>query len=167
MPGKYIYVSKGVQNISFFQFGPVFAHRSFILPQVEAVCPNQIKVIDIGGGLSTTYIEVSYGVFFLPWILYSFHNQIVVFILQKEEPKEFAYSEYRKKLEEVVPQLLSGRFVISITCICIQICICIFAPAAQWRDYPFHHHDDLFFCLYLYFYLRPSCSVEGFSFPSP
>ena len=29
--------------------------------------------------------------------------------LQKEEPKEFAYSEYRKRLEEVVPQLLSGR----------------------------------------------------------
>ena len=82
---------------------------------MEAVCPNQIKVIDIGGGLSTTYIEVSYGVFFLPWILYSFHNQIVVFFLQKEEPKEFAYSEYRKKLEEIVPQLLSGRFVISIT----------------------------------------------------
>merc|ERR1719234_3099267 len=43
------------------------------------------KVIDIGGGLSTTYIE-------------------------KEEPKEFSYSEYRKRLEEVVPQLLSGRY---------------------------------------------------------
>ena len=92
MPGKYIYVSKGVQNISFFQFGPVFAHRSFILPQVEAVCPNQIKVIDIGGGLSTTYIEVSYGVFFLPWILYSFHNQIVVFSVTRRFRSDESHS---------------------------------------------------------------------------
>ena len=29
-----------------------------VSPKIESVCPGQIKVIDIGGGLSTTYVEV-------------------------------------------------------------------------------------------------------------
>ena len=33
-----------------------------ISPKVESVCPGQIKVIDIGGGLSTTYVEVVWSI---------------------------------------------------------------------------------------------------------
>ena len=44
---------------------------------IEKVCPGQIKSVDIGGGLSTSYTETS-------------------------EPEQFQYSLYRKKLETMV-----------------------------------------------------------------
>ena len=94
------------------------------------------------------YIEVSLAIFFTfdksdnltPLQLFArISNQNN---LQKEEPKEFSYSEYRKRLEEVVPQLLTGRFPSFICisfqfCLCISIylcvCICICPTVAHWK----------------------------------
>ena len=47
---------------------------------LEERCPGQIKVVDIGGGLSTTYTE-------------------------SEEPEEFGYQKYREQLTEEVGKI--------------------------------------------------------------
>ena len=44
---------------------------------LEERCPGQIKVVDIGGGLSTTYTDA-------------------------EEPVEFGYQKYRDQLDKEV-----------------------------------------------------------------
>ena len=44
---------------------------------LEKRCPGQIKVVDIGGGLSTTYTEA-------------------------QEPEEFSYQKYREQLNNEV-----------------------------------------------------------------
>ena len=44
---------------------------------IEAKCPGQIKVVDIGGGLSTSYT-------------------------QREEPEGFTYQKYRDLLDQEV-----------------------------------------------------------------
>ena len=44
---------------------------------LEERCPGQIKVVDIGGGLSTTYTDA-------------------------EEPEEFGYQKYRDQLDKEV-----------------------------------------------------------------
>lgn len=54
---------------------------------LEERCPGQIKVVDIGGGLSTTYTE-------------------------SEEPEEFGYQKYREQLTEEVPELFKGTYKI-------------------------------------------------------
>jgi len=53
--------------------------------EVEQVRPGQIKVLDIGGGLSTSYTEPG-------------------------EPEQFSYQVYRAALEQEVPALLTGRY---------------------------------------------------------
>jgi len=53
--------------------------------EVEALVPGQLAVIDIGGGLSSTYTE-------------------------SEEPEGFTYAEYRRALDKAVPNLFSGKY---------------------------------------------------------
>jgi len=54
---------------------------------LEKRCPGQIKVVDIGGGLSTTYTET-------------------------EEPEEFTYQKFRDQLNKEVPELFTGNYKI-------------------------------------------------------
>ena len=53
--------------------------------EIEKECKRDITTIDIGGGLSTSYTDV-------------------------KEPDGFSYSLYRKQLDDVVPQLFSGKY---------------------------------------------------------
>ncbi len=54
-----------------------------MVKEIEAECGRMLTTVDIGGGLSTTYTE-------------------------DREPESFTYSRYRKRLEELVPELFSG-----------------------------------------------------------
>ena len=56
----------------------------FVL-QIERDCGRALDTIDIGGGLSTTYLE-------------------------SEEPGQFDYGIYKKQLQERVPELFSGKY---------------------------------------------------------
>ena len=56
-----------------------------LVHDVEQETGRDLAAIDIGGGLSTSYADV-------------------------EEPEGFAYPLYRSKLQEVVPQLFSGKY---------------------------------------------------------
>ena len=49
---------------------------------LEKRCPGQIKVVDIGGGLSTTYTET-------------------------EEPEEFTYQKFRDQLNKEVELIVN------------------------------------------------------------
>lgn len=80
-----VHIHVGSQGVPLEKFVDGCKVLMDFVAEIESVCPGQIKVIDIGGGLSTTYVE-------------------------KEEPKEFTYKEYRRRLEEVVPGLLTGRY---------------------------------------------------------
>ena len=54
---------------------------------IENHCNKQIKMIDIGGGLSTSFMDC-------------------------QEPEEFKFSTYRQQLEEVAPELFSGKYTV-------------------------------------------------------
>ena len=56
-----------------------------LVRDIEEETKRNLLAIDIGGGLSTSYKEV-------------------------EEPEGFSYQLYRKRLEEVVPELFSGKY---------------------------------------------------------
>ena len=56
-----------------------------LVDDIEEECKRNLVAVDIGGGLSTSYKEA-------------------------EEPEGFTYQLYRKRLEEVVPQLFSGKY---------------------------------------------------------
>ena len=56
-----------------------------LVEEIEEDSKRNLVAIDIGGGLSTSYANV-------------------------EEPEGFAYSHYRKQLEEAVPKLFSGKY---------------------------------------------------------
>ncbi len=53
--------------------------------EIESASGRDLKTVDIGGGLSTTYTGDS-------------------------EPDEFAYALYRRKLEQQAPALFTGRY---------------------------------------------------------
>ena len=53
--------------------------------KIEAQCGRQLEFVDIGGGLSTTYNEDG-------------------------EAKGFEYSSYRKQLNDLVPELFTGKY---------------------------------------------------------
>ena len=53
--------------------------------EIEEKCGRKIVTIDIGGGLSTSYVDAP-------------------------EPAGFEYQTYRHRLEEIVPSLFSGRY---------------------------------------------------------
>ena len=73
--GVHIHVgSQGVPLDKFVSGGRVLMDFVSVL---EERCPAQIKVVDIGGGLSTTYTEA-------------------------EEPEEFSYQKYREQLDKEV-----------------------------------------------------------------
>jgi len=55
------------------------------IKDIEARCPGQIKVVDIGGGLSTSYTE-------------------------RGEPEGFTYQKYRDLLDNEVPELFTGKY---------------------------------------------------------
>ena len=75
MPGVHIHVgSQGVPLEKFVSGSRVLMDFVSVL---EERCPGQIKVVDIGGGLSTTYTE-------------------------SEEPVEFGYQKYRDQLDKEV-----------------------------------------------------------------
>jgi diaminopimelate decarboxylase len=52
---------------------------------VQTATGRSLLTVDIGGGLSTSYTEA-------------------------EEPEEFAYANYRKLLNEAVPELFTGKY---------------------------------------------------------
>ena len=54
---------------------------------VESECARKLETIDIGGGLSTTYVDA-------------------------DEPDHFRYALYRQQLDEKVPELFSGDYKI-------------------------------------------------------
>ncbi|TRY63185.1 hypothetical protein TCAL_02083 [Tigriopus californicus] len=56
-----------------------------LVKEIESKCKRQLEIIDIGGGLSSTYEEA-------------------------EEPKSFEYGRYRDNLNQVVPELFSGQY---------------------------------------------------------
>ena len=56
-----------------------------LVEDIEEETNRNLVAIDIGGGLSTSYKDVN-------------------------EPEEFSYKTYRRNLEEVVPQLFSGKY---------------------------------------------------------
>ena len=56
-----------------------------LVESIEKETNRSLVAIDIGGGLSTSYKDAN-------------------------EPEEFSYKTYRKNLEEVVPQLFSGKY---------------------------------------------------------
>ena len=56
-----------------------------LVEEIEGESKRNLVTIDIGGGLSTSYVDV-------------------------EEPEGFSYQLYRRRLEEVVPQLFSGKY---------------------------------------------------------
>ena len=56
-----------------------------LVDDIEKDTNKNLVAIDIGGGLSTSYKDVN-------------------------EPEEFSYKAYRRNLEEVVPQLFSGKY---------------------------------------------------------
>ena len=56
-----------------------------LVEEIEVECKRNLIGIDIGGGLSTSYVDV-------------------------EEPEGFSYQLYRQKLEQVVPELFSGKY---------------------------------------------------------
>ena len=56
-----------------------------LVEDIEKETNRNLVAIDIGGGLSTSYKDVN-------------------------EPEEFSYKAYRRNLEEVVPQLFSGKY---------------------------------------------------------
>ena len=56
-----------------------------LVGDIEEDTKRNLVAVDIGGGLSTSYKEV-------------------------EEPEGFTYQLYRKRLEEVVPELFSGKY---------------------------------------------------------
>jgi len=55
------------------------------LEHLESQLPGQVKTVDIGGGLSTSYTET-------------------------EEPEEFSYKAYRAQLQQRVPILFTGKY---------------------------------------------------------
>jgi len=52
---------------------------------LEEKCPGQVKVVDIGGGLSTSYTD-------------------------SDEPQEYSYQTYRDELEIKVPEMFTGKY---------------------------------------------------------
>ena len=52
---------------------------------IESACNRPIHTVDIGGGLSTTYVD-------------------------HEEPEEFTFQKYRQQLEKEVPEIFSGKY---------------------------------------------------------
>jgi len=85
LSGVHIHVgSQGVPLDKFVSGSRVLMDFVAVL---EDRCPGQIKVVDIGGGLSTTYTE-------------------------PEEPEEFSYQKYREQLNIQVPELFSGSYKI-------------------------------------------------------
>lgn len=85
LSGVHIHVgSQGVPLDKFVSGSRVLMDFVSVL---EKRCPGQIKVVDIGGGLSTTYTDA-------------------------EEPDEFSYQKYREQLNNEVPELFSGSYKI-------------------------------------------------------
>jgi len=85
LSGVHIHVgSQGVPLDKFVSGGRVLMDFVSVL---EERCPGQIKVVDIGGGLSTSYTE-------------------------DKEPGEFSYQKYRDQLNSEVPELFSGSYKI-------------------------------------------------------
>lgn len=56
-----------------------------LVKEIEAKCSRPLEIVDIGGGLSTTYKE-------------------------EEEPKSFEYGKYRDELNQLVPELFTGQY---------------------------------------------------------
>eukprot|EP00088_Acartia_fossae_P005033 TRINITY_DN12200_c0_g1_i2.p1 TRINITY_DN12200_c0_g1~~TRINITY_DN12200_c0_g1_i2.p1 ORF type:complete len:439 (-),score=89.18 TRINITY_DN12200_c0_g1_i2:17-1309(-) len=57
------------------------------IENLESQLPGQVKTVDIGGGLSTSYTE-------------------------NKEPDEFAYIKYREQLQQKIPVLFTGKYKI-------------------------------------------------------
>jgi len=83
MSGVHIHV--GSQGVPLEKFVDGCRVIMAFVREVEQICPGQIKVVDIGGGLSSSYTEPG-------------------------EPEEFSFKAYRQRLMEVVPELFSGKY---------------------------------------------------------
>jgi len=80
-----IHIHVGSQGVPLDKF--VSANKVLLdfIKDVEARCGNQIKTVDIGGGMSTSYTE-------------------------PEEPAGFTFQNYRDYLNKEVPELFSGKY---------------------------------------------------------
>jgi len=80
-----VHIHVGSQGVPMEKFVDGTVVLSGLLSELETACPGQIKTVDIGGGLSTSYT-------------------------QDEEPENFKYSLYRAQLQEKCPVLFSGKY---------------------------------------------------------
>jgi len=80
-----IHIHVGSQGVPIDKFVSGVRVLLDFIRDIEAKCPGQVKVVDIGGGLSTSYT-------------------------QREEPEGFTYQKYRDLLEKEVPELFSGKY---------------------------------------------------------
>ena len=72
-----IHIHVGSQGVPIDKFVSGVRVLLDFIRDIEAKCPGQIKVVDIGGGLSTSYT-------------------------QREEPEGFTYQKYRDLLDKEV-----------------------------------------------------------------
>jgi len=80
-----VHIHVGSQGVPLDKFVDGCRVMMDFVHKVETVCPGQIKTVDIGGGLSTSYTQTG-------------------------EPEGFEYSTYRKLLENKVPELFTGKY---------------------------------------------------------
>jgi len=82
-----IHIHVGSQGVPMDKFVSGSRRLMDFVAVLEEECPGQIKVVDIGGGLSTSYTE-------------------------PQEPEEFTYQKYREQLNIEVPELFTGKYKI-------------------------------------------------------
>lgn len=82
-----IHVHVGSQGVQLDKFVSGVRVLMDFVALLEREVPGQVKVVDIGGGLSTTYTE-------------------------EKEPEMFTYQVYRDLLDSQVPELFSGRYTV-------------------------------------------------------
>jgi len=80
-----VHIHVGSQGIPIDKFVSGVRVMMDFIEVLEKEVPGQIKTLDIGGGLSTSYT-------------------------QQEEPKEFTYQRYRDLLNKEAPSLFTGRY---------------------------------------------------------
>jgi len=80
-----IHIHVGSQGVPLERFVSGTKVLQDFIKDIEAKCGDQIKVVDIGGGLSTSYTE-------------------------QGEPEGFTFQKYRDQLNIEAPELLSGKY---------------------------------------------------------
>lgn len=80
-----VHIHVGSQGVPLDKFSDGVVVLMDFVSSLESECPGQIRTLDIGGGLSTSYTDPT-------------------------EPEQFTYKLYREQLKEKAPALFSGKY---------------------------------------------------------